>query len=110
VKLELTEALWLDQYGSITLLELAEHSGLPVTEVGELVELGVFEPLERRPGEDPLFGAESLVTARVACRLREDFELDPHGVAVVLELLERVHELEAEVQALRASLPRVSRG
>jgi chaperone modulatory protein CbpM len=105
VKVELTEALWLDQHGSMTFVELAEHSGLTEDELQELVELGVFEPLQGTPAH-ALFGAECLAAARLACRLRQDLELDTQGLVLVLELLERVHELEAEVQALRASRPR----
>lgn len=108
MRAELTEALWLDQDGSVTLLELAEYSGLAEAEVSELIELGVFSP-EEHPPEGVRFGAQCLVTARLACRLRDDLELDSHGVALMLDLLERVRELEAEVQTLRASLPRMRR-
>jgi chaperone modulatory protein CbpM len=45
------------------------------------------------------------VTARTAFRLRHDFELDEQGLAVALALLERVRDLEAELDALRAQLP-----
>jgi chaperone modulatory protein CbpM len=106
VKIELTEALWLDQHGSMTLLELAEFSGLTEADLHDLVDLGVFEPLQDGAPE-PTFGPDCLTAARAACRLRDDFELDAHGVALVLGLIERVHELEDEVRALRANLPRV---
>jgi chaperone modulatory protein CbpM len=108
VKVEHTEALWLDQSGSMTLIELSDYSGLSEAELRELIELGVFQPLAQDSGT-ARFHAECLSAARLACRLRDDLELDPHGVALVLELLERVHELEAEVQALRATLPRARR-
>jgi hypothetical protein len=49
------------------------------------------------------------MTVRTACRLRKDFDLEPHGVALVVTLLDRVHALEAEVRDLRAKLPQVVR-
>ena len=50
------------------------------------------------------FEARWLVVARTASRLRHDFELDPHGVSVVLGYVERIEQLEAELRALRARL------
>ncbi len=52
------------------------------------------------------FSADRLVVARSAFRLRRDFELDPHGVALAVALLERVRDLEEELRDLRAKLPR----
>jgi hypothetical protein len=37
--------------------------------------------------------------------LRDDFDLDASGLLVALGLLDRVHELEREIRALRARLP-----
>jgi chaperone modulatory protein CbpM len=105
MKLELTEAVWLDERGSLTLLELAECSGLTESELRELVDLGALEPLESA-AEDWHFGAECIIAARAACRLRNDFELDTQGLALVLALLERVHDLESELKRLHARLPR----
>lgn len=106
MKLELTEAVWLDERGSITLIELAQCSGLTEAELVELVELGALEPLDRQATEWN-FGTRCIVSARAASRLRKDFELDAHGLALVLSLLERVEELENTLQRLNARLPRM---
>ncbi len=108
MKLELTEAVWLDERGAVTLVELAECSGLAESELRELVDLGALEPVDPAAAEWN-FGARCIVAARAACRLRNDFELDTQGLAVVLSLLERVQELESAVQRLNARLPRVLR-
>lgn len=108
MKLELTEALWLDESGAVTLLELAECSGMSEAELVELVELGVIEPLDPDAGQWS-FGSRCIVAARAASRLRRDFELDSPSLAVVLSLLERVHELESEVRHMHARLPRMRR-
>lgn len=104
MKVELTEAIWLDERGALTLVELSECSGLSEAELRDLVELGALAPLDPDAFE-LAFGARCIVAARTACRLRNDFELDVHGLAVVLSLLERVDELETEVRHLRANLP-----
>ena len=103
-----TEAVWLDERGEVTLVELSECSGLTEEELRELVELGAIEPLDAHAPE-PAFGARCIVAARTACRLRNDFELDTAGLALVLSLLERVQELEDALQRLDARLPRMPR-
>ena len=105
MKLELIEAAWLDERGSVTLFELAECSGLSEDQLRELVDLGALAPLDPDAREWN-FGAQCIVAARTACRLRNDFELDSQGLALVLSLLERVQELEGLVQRLNARLPR----
>jgi chaperone modulatory protein CbpM len=104
VKLELTETVWLDERGSVTLVELAECSGLTESELRELVDMGALEPLDTAAPQWS-FGSRCIVAARAACRLRDDFELDTSALAVALSLLERVRELEVELQRLRARLP-----
>ena len=105
---EHTEAIWLDEHGVVTLIELAECSGFSETELRDLVDLGALSPLEDE-AQELRFDARCIVAARTASRLRHDFELDVHGLALALSLLERVQDLEAEVNRLRASLPRVLR-
>ena len=103
---EITETLWLDERGSVTLIELAECSGLTESELRELVDLGAFEPLDADAPQWS-FGSRCIVAARTASRLRDDFELNPPGLALALSLLERVEELESELQRMRVRLPRI---
>jgi chaperone modulatory protein CbpM len=49
------------------------------------------------------------VTVRAVRRLREDFDLDAHGVSVALALLDRIEALERQLRALRAQLPDAGR-
>ncbi|HEX2830400.1 MAG TPA: chaperone modulator CbpM [Burkholderiales bacterium] len=105
---EITETLWLDERGSVTLIELSQCSGLSESELRELVEIGAFEPLDADAPQWS-FGAQCIVAARTACRLRDDFELNTPGLALALSLLERVEELESELQRMRARLPRPNR-
>ncbi len=103
--MKIEQAMWLHEEHELLLEELCELSGLSETELRELVDYGVLAPVDS-DAQHWAFGADRLVVARSARRLREAFELDPHGVALVLTLLERVHDLEAELRDLRAKLPR----
>jgi hypothetical protein len=104
VNIELTEALWLDEREEFSLSQLAELSGLTISEVEQLVDCEALAPAGAPAGE-PVFKAQSLVTARIACRLRTDFDLDSGALALVLTLLERIRQLEARLQGLECRLP-----
>ncbi|MGH9351599.1 MAG: chaperone modulator CbpM, partial [Terriglobia bacterium] len=80
MRIELTEVLWLDEHHELSLQELAELSGLPETELQELVDCGAITPLEP---ETPawIFGADCVTVASTAARLQRDFDLDTQGLA-----------------------------
>lgn len=102
---EREEALWLTENLRFSLSELAELAGVPEAELRELADYGAITPVD--PGASQwVFTATCLTTVRAASRLRASFELEPHGVALVISLLERIRDLEAELTALRAQMPR----
>lgn len=95
------DALYLDTVTEVTWTQLVSASGLPESEVTELVRYGVLVP--RDPNAPTwTFEARFLAVAKAASRIRHDFELDPHAVSVVLCYVERIQRLEAELSALRA--------
>ena len=71
----------------------------------ELVEHGALAPTDPRSTEWTFTG-NCVVTARTARRLRSDFDLDPHALALALAFVSRIDALEAELRELRAQLPR----
>ncbi len=105
MRIELTELLWHDEHRDVSLTELAELSGLSEAELQELVDCGAIVPAASQ-SEQRMFRATCIVAAKTASRLRNDFELDVQGIVVALSLLDRIHELEAEVRDVRAQLPR----
>ena len=104
MRVELAEAVWLDERQQFSLAELADLSGMPEAELRQLIEYDALAPAD--PGASEVsFGADCLITARTACRLRNDFDLDAGGLALTLTLLNRIRDLEAELRALRAQFP-----
>lgn len=104
------EAMWLNEKGSCSRLTLIEASGLSGEEVQWLVDSGALMPLAapapgQGHGQDIQFPAHALQVARLARRLRDDFELDSAGLALALRLMERIEALEQEAARLRARLP-----
>ena len=99
------EAVSLSEACEFTLEELAEISGLTEGELREFVEYGAIAPLDPSAAQWRFTG-RCVVTMRTASRLRAHFELEPHGVALAISLLERIGELQSELERLRAQLPR----
>jgi chaperone modulatory protein CbpM len=84
--------------------ELLARSGLAREELLELVDFGAFEPVVA--GAAWRFSARVVVPARRAARLRDDFGLNPPGMALALAYLERIEELERRLRELECQLPR----
>jgi len=108
VEVEYAEAQWLTEECEFSLTELVELSGSSDEELRELVEYGAITPVNP---ESPqwMFPGQCLPTVRAACRLRVSFDLEPHGVALVISLLDRIHDLEAQMGSVGAQLPRRAR-
>ena len=102
---EYGDAVWPDERLTLSLRSVAEVSGLSEGELLQLIDCGALAPFSEASGQR-MFSIQSIAVARTARRLRDDFELEPHGVAVLLAYLERIRELEAQLRALRARLPR----
>ena len=97
------EAVWLHSRHEVTLVELAECSGLSEAEVRELVEYGVLSPADEAEARWR-FSGECVARVRRATRLRDDFELDTPALALALGFLERIDTLEARIRELSAQL------
>jgi chaperone modulatory protein CbpM len=115
MRIEVTEAIWLDEHHELTLMELVELSGLSVQELQHLVDceallpVAAVDPAAGFSAADTRFSQNCLDLVRAASRLRNDFELDANGLALALRLLTRIRELEAELRELRAQWPHVGR-
>jgi hypothetical protein len=104
MKIELTDALWMDKHQEVSFAELAQSAGLSEAELRELVDCGALVPIDAQSAAWT-FGGDCLVTVRTACRLRDDLELDPHALALALMFLDRIRRLEEQLRDLQAQLP-----
>lgn len=106
MNLQETEVVWLDGDDVCRIEYLAEISGLSLEDIEDLIENEVINPLD--PMQSPrMFPLQGVATAQMARRLRDDFLLDRHGLTLALKLLQRLAQLESELQALRARAGRV---
>ena len=99
------DAIWLHAERRVTIVELAECSGLAEEVVRELVEYGALSPVD--PGAAvPDFNARCVASVRAAVRLAHDLELETPALALVISFLERIDALERRLAEMSAKLPR----
>jgi len=106
MKIELFDAQWLSEHAEVSIEELAQMSGLTPEVLRELVDYGALIPTNVQSTQWT-FSADCVVCVRTVGRLREDFDLDPDALALALKLIERIHELEAQLQTLQTQFPRM---
>ena len=104
MKIEISEAITIEGE-DISFAQFIEYSGFSEQELRELIDYGALSP--RDPAEQPWsFDASALRAARIAERLRRDFELDANALSLLLSYIQRIDKLEEELRALRAGVAR----
>ncbi len=96
-----TECFTLDSTATIILDELAVCCGLSTAELEELVDYNALKPLDASQPERS-FSAHWVIPLRTVAKLRLDFDLDLFAAAIVLGNLDRIAQLERQVQSLQA--------
>lgn len=93
---------WLDSSETMNIVELSRACGLDTGELAELVEYGALTPLSSDT-EETVFNVVCVAPLRKVCRLRVDYDLDLFTLAVLMGYLNRIEELERQLQALESS-------
>ena len=68
-----------------------------------LVDEGLLQPVTSHPAWR--FGGEELARVRRICRLQRDFEADLQSVAVMMELIDEIELLRAQLQRAGVAAP-----
>lgn len=95
---------WPEAGEIITPAELTQVCRISSAELDELVEYGALTPMGRQGGQRA-FSRACVASLRTASKLRQDYDLDLFTVALLVEHLSRIEELEREVRFLRANVP-----
>ncbi len=100
----------LDDQTELSLNELCTACSSSAEWIIKLVEEGVIEPVNLDPADYERnsvqitqwrFTTISLQRARTAIRLQNDLDINLSGVALALNLLERIEKLEAQLKRLQ---------
>lgn len=81
----------------LTAVELSRACRTTERQIEVWVYEGVLQP-SGQTREGWRFGGESLARMRLATRLMQDLEVNAAGVAVALDLLDRIAELESRLR------------
>lgn len=91
-----------DRWGAtLSLTELARQSGCHPDLVERLAWIGVIDSIAM-PGAGLRFETSSIARLRRAMRLRRDLGINANSLGLVLDLLERIEDLEDELNRLKA--------
>ena len=90
----------------LTIEELSHATGLHPRLIQSFVEFGLVEPSETPAGpvESARFTAGAVDRLRRIARLRHDLGVNLAGVAVILEMRDRMDDLRREIEHLRRRL------
>ncbi len=88
----------------VAFTEFVEEAGLVESRVYELVEIGWLVPASQT-AESMLFRHGDIFKTRKLARICEDFELPCLAGAIIVDLLDRIDELESRLRLHTADLP-----
>jgi chaperone modulatory protein CbpM len=91
------EAVVVEENLRFTLAELCRACGAESSLLTALVEEGLLQPSGSGP-EDWQFAAGALSRARAALRLMRDLQLSVDALALVVELLDEIETLRAQLR------------
>ena len=97
---------------ALELEAFAVACGTPAEFVCLLVDEGLLQPVGLRPVMQPFlqtdwrFGGEELARVRRICRLQRDFEANLQSVAVMLDLIDQIEGLRAQLLRAGITAPR----
>jgi len=86
----------IDDQTEVTLDDLSLFCSVRRERIVALVDEGVLEPKGRESSEWR-FAGHSLRRAAKAIRLQRDLEIDPAAIALVLDLLDQIESLRAQI-------------
>lgn len=92
----------VDENTAFTLSEICRICGIHAEVVNELMEYSIVEPQVLK--QDIIFSIRQLETIRKALRLQHDFNINLPGLALSLDLLETIEELQQKIQKLEFQL------
>src|ERR1700722_3302649 len=91
--------VWRTEHSLLTLEDLANAAGLHPELVDTFFRYRLVEPT-MHTGSCPLFSTSSVERLRRILRVRHDLGVNLAGVAVILQMMEQIEDLQAELRLL----------
>jgi DNA-binding transcriptional MerR regulator len=87
----------------LTLDALAERAGIHPGVVQRYIDCGLIEP-SARAGGNLFFSVVAVPRLRMIQRLREQLSINLAGIAVILDMRDRIDAMQREIERQRARL------
>lgn len=100
MKLQIIEAVILDDYLSLSLIELCNACDAHEEWILELVDEGIINPLEQEQA-DINFPGSSLKQALAVKHLQQDLGINLAGAAMVMDLKQEIDLLRSHITVLK---------
>lgn len=90
----------VEENPEFTLAELCRVCNVAPEFVSDMIEYGVIEEPEGLSSEEWRFTSDDLRRMRIAARLYRDLEINMAGAALVLDLMEEMERMRAQIELL----------
>ena len=88
----------------LTATEVAFRCGVHPELIDRFVHLGLIDLADRTANDEPLFQPDVIRVVRKILRLRNQLGVNYAGIGVVLELMERIEAMEAQIRELESKI------
>lgn len=95
------EVIWPEVADTVSLTDLALACTMSLDDLRELMDFGALLPLDIKQAE-PMFAVGYMESLRVAGKLRRDYDLELFVVVILMDYLQHIGQLEAQLQSLLA--------
>lgn len=82
--------------------EVARLADIHPELLSRLVDFGLLDPVETRP--EPLFEVTAVLHVRRIMRIHRDLGVNWHGIGVIMDLINKIDDLEQENAYLKTEL------
>lgn len=86
-------------YAFLTFVQFIQEAEIEEKKCREYIDIGWLQPVN-----DDLFSPNDIFKVRKADRLCRDFDLPSHAGAMIVDLLEKIDDLESQLEQLRSNM------
>lgn len=97
---KITAKLVVEEQQRISFVQICEQYSIPKEELVEMIEYGLISA-NRSDIQQSNFDYQTLLRIQSACRLKHDLGMNMPGIALAIELLEKLEQTQDELEILK---------
>jgi chaperone modulatory protein CbpM len=92
---------------SVSFTELCDAANMSADYLAELIAYNIVKPVAGKSADDWRFSSNSVKVVNKAIRLHQDLEIEWADIALVVDLLDEIDQLESENRQLKKQMNRL---